>query len=78
MASTFEMVRQRLADQMDVDANTITLATNITDDLGADSLDAVELIIALEDELKITIDIDDAEQLKTVGDVVELVDRLIG
>jgi acyl carrier protein len=78
MASSFDRIRHKLAEQMEVDVNTITPGTSIADDLGADSLDAVELIIALEDELGIAIEADDADLLKTVGDVAELVDRLLG
>ncbi|MCL2339618.1 MAG: phosphopantetheine-binding protein [Actinomycetia bacterium] len=61
---------------MDIAPQLITPESNITDDLGLDSLDSVELIIALEDEFHINIESEDAEQLKTVGDVADLVDRL--
>ena len=77
MTTSFETIRQKLAEQMSVEEDTITEETDIFDDLGADSLDAVELIMALEDEYGITIEAEDAEQLKTVGDVAELVDRLL-
>ncbi|MCL2151288.1 MAG: acyl carrier protein [Coriobacteriia bacterium] len=77
MANSLETIRQKLAEQMDIDIATISAATSIADDLGADSLDSVELIIALEDEFNISIEVDDAEQLRTVGDVAELVDRLL-
>ncbi|MDR2957691.1 MAG: acyl carrier protein [Coriobacteriales bacterium] len=76
MASSLEIIRQRLAEQMGIDIEMIQAETDIADDLGADSLDAVELIIALEDEFHLTIDVVDSEQLKTVGDVAQLVDRL--
>ena len=77
MANSLETIRQKLAEQMDIDIATISASTSIADDLGADSLDSVELIIALEDEFSISIEVDDAEQLRTVGDVAELVDRLL-
>ena len=77
MNSSFETIRLKLAIQLDIDADIIKPETDIFDDLDADSLDAVELIIALEDEFNLSIDADDAEQLKTVGDVAALVDRLL-
>jgi acyl carrier protein len=74
--STFEAVRQALVDQLNVDASEVTPETTISEDLGADSLDAVELIMSLEEEFDLTIEADDAESLKTVGDVVALIDSL--
>ena len=50
----FEQVRQLLAHQFEVDENTITMDTNIADDLGADSLDVVELVMSIEDAFGIT------------------------
>jgi acyl carrier protein len=78
MASSFDLIAQKLAEQLDIDVDTISVDSDIFDDLGADSLDAVELIMALEDEFGLTIDPDDAEQLLTVGEVAELIDRLLG
>jgi acyl carrier protein len=78
MASSFDLIAQKLAEQLDIDVDTISVDSDIFDDLGADSLDAVELIMALEDEFGLTIDPDDTEQLLTVGEVADLIDRLIG
>ena len=78
MPDSFETIRQKLAIQMDIDPDTIQPETNLFDDLGADSLDAVELIMALEDEFGLTIEAEDAEELATVGDAAALVDRLLG
>jgi acyl carrier protein len=74
--TTFEVVRRILVDQLNVDEAEITLEATINDDLGADSLDAVELIMSLEEELDLTIEAAETESLKTVGDVVALIDSL--
>jgi acyl carrier protein len=74
--STYEVVRQALADQLNLDPSAIAPESLISDDLGADSLDAVELILALEERYELSIEADDAESLRTVGDVVDLIDRL--
>ena len=55
---------------MSVDADTITEATSFKDDLGADSLDLFELVMALEDEYSVEIPADDLQQMATVGDVI--------
>ena len=72
----FEKVREALAQQFELDPETITLDTNLIDDLGADSLDVVELIMSLEDEFGVSISDDDAAQLYTVGRIVEYLDKL--
>jgi acyl carrier protein len=74
--STFEVVRRVLVSQLSLDEGEVTLEAAINDDLGADSLDAVELIMSLEEEFDLTIEASAAEDLKTVGDVVALVDSL--
>ena len=71
----FEKVRDLLAEEMDVEASEITLETNIVDDLGADSLDIVELITTLEDEYGIVIADDEAKNLVTVGEVVAFIEK---
>jgi acyl carrier protein len=74
--STFEIVRRTLVNQLNIDESEITLEATISDDLGADSLDAVELIMSLEEEFGLTIESAETESLKTVGDVVTLIDSL--
>ena len=72
----FEAVRKTLAEQFDIDPESISLDTNIIDDIGADSLDVVELIMALEDNYGITISDDDAMKLVTVRAIVDYLDNL--
>ncbi|MCI5939147.1 MAG: acyl carrier protein [Acholeplasmataceae bacterium] len=61
---------------MDIDKNIITMDSRLTEDLGADSLDAVELIMALEDEFNLSIDDDSAMKIKKVSDIVEYLEKL--
>ncbi len=72
----FEKVRDALAQQFELDPETISMDTNLIDDLGADSLDVVELIMSLEDEFGVTISDDAAAELYTVGRIVEYLENL--
>ena len=72
----FENVRDALAKQFEIDPETITMDTSIVDDLGADSLDVVEIIMSLEDMFGIAISDDDAAQLDTVRRIVEYLEKL--
>ena len=69
----FEKIKEIIADKLSVDPESITLEASFIDDLNADSLDIVELIMALEDELEMEIPDEDVEGFKTVGDVVNYV-----
>lgn len=69
----FDKIREIIADKLSVDVEEITLDSSFIDDLNADSLDIVELIMALEDELDMEIPDEDVENFKTVGDVVNYV-----
>ena len=73
----FEKLRAMLAEQLEIDEDKITMDTNIIDDLGADSLDVVELIMSLEDEYGIVITDEAVRELYTVREVVEFVEKLI-
>ena len=66
----FEKVRDIIVETLSCEADEVTMEASLTDDLGADSLDAVELNIALEEELGISIDDEDRPNMKTVGDIV--------
>ena len=70
-----EQVRKLLAHQFEVDENTITMDTNIADDLGADSLDVVELVMSIEDAYGITIEDEKAAELTTVRQVVDYLEK---
>ncbi len=72
----FENVRDALAQQFEIDPETITMDTSLIDDLGADSLDVVELIMSLEDLFGISITDEDAAQLDTVRKIVDYLERL--
>ena len=69
----FERVKNVIVDQLSVDADEVTLDASFVDDLGADSLDVVELIMGLETEFDIEIPDEDAEKISTVGDAVEYI-----
>ena len=72
----FEKVRNALAQQFELDPENISMDTNLIDDLGADSLDVVELIMSLEDEFGVTISDEAAAELYTVGRIVEYLENL--
>ena len=72
----FEKVKNALAEQFEVNPDTITPETNLIDDLGADSLDVVELIMSIEDEFGISISDEEAANLTTVQRIVDLVEKL--
>ena len=65
-----EKMSEMIAEQLNCDAETITADTSFKDDLGADSLDLFELVMALEDEYSVEIPADDLQKLLTVGDVM--------
>ena len=73
----YEKLCELLSDQLEIDKEKITMDTNIVDDLGADSLDVVELLMSLEDEYEITITDDAVRELFTVREVVEFVEKLL-
>lgn len=69
----FEKVKEKIAEQLGIDEEEITLESQIVDDLDADSLDVIELLMMLEEEFDIEIPDSDLDQLNTVGDVVEYI-----
>ena len=73
--STFERVRAIIVDQLGVDPNEVTMEANFRDDLEADSLDLVELIMAFEEEFGGEISDEDAQKITTVGEAVRYLDE---
>ena len=72
----FEKVCNMLAEQLGISADIITPASEVVKDLGADSLDVVELMMALEDEYGVTLPEGEVENLKTVQDIVSMLEKL--
>lgn len=72
---TFEKVRDIVVEQLGVEAEEVSIDSTFIDDLGADSLDIVELIMAFEEEFNIEIPDEAAEKIKTVQDVVTYIDQ---
>lgn len=70
----FEKIKDILVDQLDVNEDSITLESVITDDLGADSLDVVDLVMSLEEEFDVEIPDEEIESIKTVEDIVRFIE----
>ncbi|MCX7781127.1 MAG: acyl carrier protein [Negativicutes bacterium] len=73
--STFDKVKEIVVEQLGVDEADVAMESTFIDDLGADSLDIVELIMAFEEEFNIEIPDEVAEKIKTVKDAVEYIDK---
>jgi len=74
MATVFDRIKSKVAHQLGVEEETITPASSFVEDLGADSLDVVELVMALEEEFGVEIPDDQAEKIVTVGDAVKFIE----
>lgn len=72
----FEEIAKTLAEQLGIPQSKITLESNIVEDLGADSLDVVELLMTLEDTMGKTIPDDKVTEIKTVGDLINILEAL--
>lgn len=75
MATVFDRVKSIVVDQLGVDPNEVTPEASFVDDLGADSLDVVELVMALEEEFETEIPDEDAEKIATVGEAVRYIEE---
>ncbi len=69
----FEKVQEKVTEQLGIDPEEVTMESSFIEDLGADSLDIVELLMALEEEFDIEIPDEEAEKLVTIADVVEYI-----
>ena len=74
---SFEKIKGIIVEQLSVDEASVTMDTSLMKDLEADSLDAVEIIMAIEDEFDIEISDEDAEKFQNVGDIVRYVEEKI-
>lgn len=72
----FEKVKAIVARELNVDEDQLTMETNFVEDLGADSLDAVEIIMAVEDEFGIEVSDDDAQGIRAIGDIVKILEEM--
>ena len=70
----FDKVKDIIVDQLDVDEDKVKMEASISEDLGADSLDIVDLVMSLEEEFDIEIPDDQVENVKTVGDIVKFIE----
>lgn len=75
--SVFDKVKEIIIEELNVDAEKVTLEANLKDDLGADSIDAVQIIMDLEDAFNIEIDTDNAEAISTVKNIVDYIEALV-
>lgn len=73
----FEKIKKILCDQLDIEEDSISMDSNIIDDLKADSLDIVDLIMSMEEEFDISFSDDDIDKFKTVGDIVHYIEKYI-
>lgn len=72
---TYSKVVSIISEQIGISEDSINKDSDIVRDLGADSIDIVQLLMAMEDEFGVTVTEDDADSLKTVGDIVSLIDN---
>jgi acyl carrier protein len=78
MSDVVEKIKKIISEQLDVLEDTVILTASFVDDLGADSLDQVELIMAMEEEFDITIPDEDAEKIATVQDAIDYINKALG
>ena len=78
MADTFERVRSIVAERLGVDEDKVSMESAFIDDLNADSLDLVEVIMAMEQEFEVEIKDEDAESIRTVADAVQYINEHAG
>ncbi len=72
---TLDKVREMIANQLNIEVDKVKPTSRLVEDLGADSLDNIEMLVALEDEFGITVPDDKADELKTVEDIANFIDK---
>ncbi|WP_295126340.1 acyl carrier protein [Ruminococcus sp.] len=70
----FDKIREIIVEQLDVDEEKVTTDASITEDLGADSLDVVDLVMSIEESFDLEIPDEEVENIKTVGDIVKFIE----
>lgn len=73
----FDEIKEILAEQLDISPNDIELTSSLTDDLGADSLDAIDIVMSVEDQYSIEVPDETIEKMKTVEDIVIFIENNI-
>ncbi|MBO7215027.1 MAG: acyl carrier protein [Clostridia bacterium] len=73
--TTFEKVKAMLVEKLGIDADKVTMEREIIKDLGADSLDLVEMLLSLEENFGVTVSDEQTESIKSVKDIVEIIDN---
>ncbi len=71
----FDKVKEILVEQLDINGDEITMDSLLVDDLGADSLDAIDIVMSVEDEFKIEVPDEIIEKIATVGDIVNFIEE---
>ena len=71
----FEKIRDILCEQLDLEEDQVSMDSNIADDLGADSLDIVDMLMTIEDEFEVEIPDEEIDNIKTVGDAVAYIEK---
>lgn len=71
----FDKVKEILVEQLDINGDEITMDSLLVDDLGADSLDAIDIVMSVEDEFKVEVPDEIIEKIATVGDIVNFIDE---
>ena len=73
----FKTMQDLIAEQFAIDADEVTMDSSFVDDLGADSLDVVDLLMSIEDEFEIEVPDEEIENIKTVGDIVKYIENKV-
>ena len=73
----FDKIKDIIVEQLDVEEDAVTMEASITDDLGADSLDVVDLVMSLEESFDVEIPDEEVENIKTVGDIVKYIENKV-